>query len=215
LRWFNNFGSVFSTMLSKSNLVFLFILILMTSNFAFSAVPKRYTVECDDKLLDYSNQIMISQLGVVEKSNKNDGEVAKYLTLFGLGEGYAYCAAAQYYCFYQAAKTIGFDEDKIPVFKSALALKMFAETRKKAIFEEKLTELKKHDLIFWRRRNTPFGHTERVVEVVSKMKVITIGFNVKPDKQSTQNQGVHLKKRIFKHPIGNLSLYGAIGFKSV
>ena len=202
-------------MLSKDNLTIILLSLLISSYSCLGAIPKRYIVECDAKLLESSQQIMINQLGVLEKSNKNDGDVAKYLNLFGLGEGYAYCAAAQYYCFYQAAVKNGYDVNEIPVFPSPLALKMFAETRKNAIFKEKLSELKTNDLIFWRRRNTPFGHTERVLEVISKIKVITIGFNVKPDKPSTLNQGVHLKKRIFKHPIGTLSLYGAIGFKSV
>lgn len=48
-------------------------------------------------------QIYTAEIGVLEKTNRNDGErIGQYLRYTGLGEGYAWCAAFVSWCFNQA-----------------------------------------------------------------------------------------------------------------
>lgn len=48
-------------------------------------------------------QIYLREIGVREKTNRNDGErIREYLRYTGLGEGYAWCAAFVSWCFKEA-----------------------------------------------------------------------------------------------------------------
>jgi hypothetical protein len=73
-----------------------------------SVAPKRTT---SDELLDAVLDVAASQIGVMEKppgSNRGP-EVDKYVSTVGLDPkgGFAWCAAFVYFCFNQAAKTLG------------------------------------------------------------------------------------------------------------
>ena len=48
-------------------------------------------------------QIYVAEIGVLEKTNRNDGKrIGEYLRYSGLGEGYAWCAAFVSWCFKEA-----------------------------------------------------------------------------------------------------------------
>ena len=77
------------------NKVMLFITFsLIICNVSLS--QKRYVISCDWLLLDKSHEIALQEVGTIEKTNKNDGDVEKYVAIFGLGSGTQYCAAGQY-----------------------------------------------------------------------------------------------------------------------
>ncbi len=119
----------------------------------------------------------LSQVGIVEKTRRNDGEVEKYLNLFGLKKGQPYCAAGQYWCFYTASTDIGLHEAEIPIIKSAGAYRIFKDAKERGI--KVRYRPAKHDLIVWRKRKSVQGHIERIVKVSGKGNVFTVGFNTK------------------------------------
>jgi hypothetical protein len=82
---------------TKTKCVIFLTIALLLANQAYT--QKRYVLNCDKILLSRSHKIALNEVGTVEKSNKNDGDVEKYARLFGLGTGTQYCAAGQYYAF--------------------------------------------------------------------------------------------------------------------
>lgn len=69
-------------------------------------------------LQEQALKVAITQLGVREApGNKNSGkDVEKYLTSVGLGKGYAWCMAFNYWCYEQASIAMG---RKNPLKKTA------------------------------------------------------------------------------------------------
>lgn len=168
----------------------------------------KFQLPCSNQLLSKSFEIGLMQVGTIEKSKQNDGEVEKYLQSVGLTKGNPYCAAGQYYCFNEAANYLHLPNNAIPIPRTGLANAMFnfaKENGGKVRYKPA-----KHDLIVWRRGNTPFGHIERVIDVYDKGFVRTLAFNV----SNEQNQeGVFIKKRNVFHPIRRLKIRGLIGFR--
>jgi hypothetical protein len=155
------------------------------------------------------------QEGLREQTNRNDGpQVTAYLASIGLKAGYPYCAAGQYYCFWQAARELGLPLSAIPIKRSALASEIFNHAR--SIGTPTQYRARLHDLIIWRRPGSYRGHIERVIAGGKAGWVTTIGFNTSPAFKSSQDdgQGVFRRKRNIYHPIGRLLIKGLIGFKS-
>jgi len=169
---------------------------------------KRYELKCSKILLEASLDSAFSQVGTCEKTNRNDGEVEKYLLLFNLKKGNPYCAAGQYWCFYTTAMDLNLSCKGIPILKSVLASAVFNDARMKG----KITKYKprKHDLIFWRKKNSIKGHVERIFDVQQRGVVLTIGFNTK--NKITGSEGVFLQRRNLFLPLGRLVIRGLVGF---
>ncbi|WP_437918596.1 CHAP domain-containing protein [Sphingobacterium sp. LRF_L2] len=71
----------------------------------------------NNNLLNGVIDILIDQVGVKEKTGKNDGEeVEAYLKSVGLGKGYAWCQAFVFWGFEKASKSLGISN---PVAKTA------------------------------------------------------------------------------------------------
>jgi hypothetical protein len=171
----------------------------------------RYTLPCYHLLLESSHIVALEQIGTLERSNKNDGDVEKYLKLFGLKTGSPYCAAGQYYCFLEGAKRKNISKDSIPIIKSALCLEIYNDAKKRG-YKTKYVP-KKYDLIVWKRSNSWQGHIERVHNVLPKGWVETIGFNSSKTINGKKQEGVFLQKRNILHPLGRLKIKGLVGFK--
>lgn len=185
------------------------IIILSLITFSLGIGQTKFILNCNADLLDSSLDSAVSQIGIIEKTNKNDGDVEKYLRLFGLKKGQPYCAAGQYWCFYVSARELGLPLSEIPITKSPLAFKIFIDASKKGIRGHYQATM--NDLIVWRKKNRKNGHIERVFHVSEKGNIMTIGFNSKDRKSG--RQGVFFQKRNIYHPIGRLMIKGLIGFK--
>jgi hypothetical protein len=185
---------------------YFFIIILLTTTKTLAL--EKYILECRNDLLELSEMYAISQIGTLEKTGRNDGEVFKYQKLLGLKEGSPYCAAGIYWCYYQASNELRLGIRDIPILKSAVANLIYNDAKRCGIIAEYIPE--KHDLIVWRKPRSWSGHIERVLEVRKAGWVITIGFNTK---DRSGNEGVFRKKRNVFHPLGRLAIRGLIGFK--
>lgn len=171
----------------------------------------KYLLYCDSKLIDASYDSMITQVGIIEKTNQNDGEVQKYLQLIGLKGNYPYCAAGQYWCFYVSAKALKIDINSIPIQRTGLAISMFNFAKNKG--RKTAFSPQKHDLIVWRKLNSSKGHIERIISVQSKGWVKTVGFNTSFIVKNKKIEGVFMHKRNIFHILGLLQIRGLFGFE--
>ncbi|MFA6571083.1 MAG: hypothetical protein WCT77_07585 [Bacteroidota bacterium] len=194
-------------MKNKLKLLILLSVFLITGTNSDCFAYEKYLLKCNSKLLTESKRIAIAQVGTFEKTNRNDGDVEKYLNAVGLKRGSAYCAAGQYYCFFKASQNLKLITSSIPLKRTGLANAMFADAKirgKKAYFRPTI-----NDLIIWRHSNTIYGHTERILEVKKAGWVLTVAFNVK---NHNGTEGVFFKKRNVCHPLGRMAIRGLIGF---
>jgi hypothetical protein len=184
--------------------VLILILVMIVNGFG----QRKYELECDSLLLETSLDSALSQVGITEKTGRNDGEVEKYLKLFGLKKGQPYCAAGQYWCFYTSAIDLNISIRKIPIVKDPSAYGIFENATKMGQRAKYIVS--KHDLIIWRSKTSRRGHIERVSQIFERGNVLTVGFNTSDRK--TGNQGVFVKRRNIYHPLGRLMVKGLIGF---
>lgn len=184
----------------------IFIIVLLFCAFSDAFSQTKYCLPCRKDLINASLDLAKSQVGIVESTNSNDGDVEKYLSIFKLRKGNPYCAAGQYWCFYTACKELKISISEIPIVKSALANRIFDIA--KLLGKRTKYKVEKNDLIVWRKPRTKHGHIERVYKNISKAWVITIAFNVK----MKGKEGVFFKKRNILYPLGRLRIRGIIGF---
>jgi len=196
VRWFNSCRRIYSTAL---------IVFLMSVSQLFAQT--KYCLSCREDLIKASLDSAISQIGIVEKTSKNDGDVEKYLSIFNLNKGNPYCAAGQYWCFFTACKDLKLSTKEIPIVKSALANIIYQSAKRKGT--KARYKATKNDLIVWRIPKSEHGHIERVLKKISKTWVLTIAFNVK---SKNGREGVFIKKRNIFYPLGRLRIKGLIGF---
>lgn len=168
----------------------------------------KYELTAKKIVLEKSLEIGLLEVGTCELSNRNDGNVRKYLQPFGLPECTPYCAAGQYFTFLAAVRDLRLSEKYIPIPKTPLANRVMDY----AISAGKKTKFHpaKNDLIIWRKERTKFGHIERIYEVEGKGWVRTLAFNVKND---FGQEGVFIKRRNILHPLGRLAVRGLVGFR--
>lgn len=175
-----------------------------------ATAQKKYILKCDKNLLNKSQQIALSQIGTIEKTNRNDGNVKKYLAAFGLSAGNPYCAAGQYYCFLEASKQLDLPSKAIPIAKSALAQGVYNAAAEQGKLASYMPQ--PHDLIVWRKGRTSKGHIERIYEVNKNGWVETIAFNSSKIINGKKIEGVFMQRRNIKHPLGRLKIKGLVGF---
>lgn len=189
----------------------IFALLMFTQSIIYANV--RYDLYCNRHLLERSHDSLMSQVGVVEQSGRNDGEVEKYLHSVGLKKGNPYCSAGQYWCFMVAATALGVPSDSIPVPRTAVANAMFNFAKQNGKRAEYVTD--KHFLIVWRENGSYRGHIERIIKTGKAGWVTTVGFNTsKSQGNQSDGEGVYIKKRNIYHPLGRMKIRGIIGFYS-
>lgn len=157
---------------------------------------------------------MISQLGILESTNHNDGdEIDKYLKTLALPKGSSYCVAGLYYCFAESCRRLGIPPSWIPLCRTGLAIQLFKCSKSKGRLEKAHPIV--DDIIVWVRKH-PFGHAERIISVERYGWVETIGFNTRRYNPKTKRfeEGVFRWRRNLYHRILNLHLIGFIGFYS-
>ena len=188
------------------------IIILLFPLFVFA--QSRYELSSNPCLLEVSEEVLRSQIGLKEKTGHNDGEhVKKYLLSVGIKTPAPYCQAGQYWCFVQACDSLGFSYDLIPIPKSGLAISSFNYAKKHGKKVKYIA--KQHDLFSWKISSGWSGHVERIVQTIRNSKVITGGFNTSNGLKGSQNEGNcnAYRLRSLRSSIGNLKVYGLVGFK--
>lgn len=162
------------------------------------------------------------QIGEMEIKRNYSPKIMKYLNSVNLITPNPYCAAGQYYCFDEAAKSMK-KNTKIPIYKTGSTRLMFNQA--KNIGKKTKFTAEKDDLIVWKKGITQLGHIERIYDIDANSKgwVTTIAFNVECGKKTYINskntitdnhkkEGVCFKRRNIYHIIGRLSVLGIIGF---
>lgn len=170
----------------------------------------RFVVPCNKALLEKSRVILVSQIGVTEKTGHNDGEVEKYLKAVGLSKGNPYCAAFQFWCFDSARKALRFSTESIPVKQTGLANGLFNQAKQdgtQSIYRAFLD-----DLIIWKQQKSSKGHVGRIIEIRANGWVVTVEGNTGGANQR-EGDGVHKKLRNIKHPLSKMLVRGLVGFK--
>ncbi len=176
----------------------------------------KYLIPCKKNLIKASKDSAIAQVGVREKTGKNDGyKVEQYLKSVGRFKGDAYCAAGQYWCFYSSCLALKFPLTDIPIYRTGSTVTMYNEAIRVGY---KMTPTPfDNDLIFWRKPNEWKGHVERIIEVLKAGWIKTVGFNTSSGNAGSQDdgEGVYFRKRNVNHFLGRMVLRGFIGFKPV
>ncbi len=197
----------------KTLLALSLLLVLQTVNL-FSW--QKYELPCDAHLLETSRSVLIGEIGTREQNNRNDGrEIEKYLEPLSLPKGSAYCVAGQYYCFYKAVKLLGYPFVANPLPRTGSSIKLFLYAKHYGAKRNFQTSI--DDLVIWQRGKTIFGHTERIIEVLRKGWIKTIGFNTRKYDSGEKRwvEGVFIWNRNLLHPLGRLHLIGVVGFRKV
>ena len=179
-------------------------LLTLISNSAYS--QKAYQIKCRKDLLEMSEEAAISQIGIRERTGRNDGEVEKYLKAVGLGQGNPYCAAGQYWCFWRACQILKIPTKYIPIPNTALVYNIYKFARKKG--SPTAYKAKRHSLIVWQYKNRRRGHIERIIKVEKAGWVETVAFNTSAGKNKNQRdgEGVYRKKRNIYHLLGRMKI---------
>lgn len=193
-------------------LIFLFSLLLCSAGV-------RYEVPADTLLLELSKRVLISQIGITEKTGHNDGkEVEGYLKSVGLKKGNPWCAAFQYWGFkvsHDFLAYIGY-QTEIPIPRTGHANSQFNYIKKHGYKTDYKAQI--NDLLDW--WNTPgnlmsSGHEARVIKVDMAGWVYTIEGNTSNGLRGSQREGngAFIRHRNIYDRIGGLRVRGLGGFK--
>ncbi len=199
------------------NMIVKFLIVFLLSLNTLNSSIYRYVIDIDSSLLVISHHIAKSQVGVVEKTNKNDGEVDKYLKVVGLGgKREPYCAAGLSWSFLEGSFFIGKDRKYIP-FPMTAGSQIVYNHAKKIGKIDKTNTTQRYDLFVWRQKNSTKGHIGMVDSVLTKGWVKTIEFNTSEGNTGSQRDGggVWLRKRNLIQPMGMLLVRGRVGFNVI
>jgi len=169
---------------------------------------ERITVQCDSALWFGSLLFAQNEIGVREKGNNAGPRVEQYLRSVGLGKGFPYCMAGQYFCFAEYKKISG-NNSSIPLLRSGSTVAVYNHAKKNTYFPD---TPQKGDLIFWKYTAKPLGHVESIISVGRAGWVETVGFNT--GNNARDGDGVERKKRNIMYPLQKMFVRGVIGRKN-
>ena len=188
------------------------LLLIGTLLLLCSFTEYRVAVE-NEAVLAVSDSICNSQMGLRERTGKNDGvHITKYMNYTHLSgnKGYPYCAAGQAWCLGTACDMLGI---KFPFTKkSAVANFYFDDAKKHGV--EGNGMIAKHKFVIWKAQSGNTGHIERVHSVIDAKTatVMLYAFNTSNGLSGSQNNGNgnYLRKRTLKSFLGRLRLRGLV-----
>jgi len=194
--------------MERSMIVRLVLILVLLSCPLFS--QQKYILECREDLLMTSREILIQQIGI-EEQGRNDGEmIRRYLASVGLKQGIPYCAAGQYWCFYEACRLLNISKSFIPLPRTGLANGFFTYAQKKGHRSRFFPKI--DDLLIWRKPKSIHGHVERIISVDSGGWVTTVGFNTRKKINGEKVEGVFTQRRNIYHPLRRMYVRGLVGF---
>lgn len=200
--------------MQKKIIVFILTLLLTF----VSAYPQiSVVVKCDKQLLERSRELLLSQVGVREKTGHNDGkEVEKYFLSVGLNPKgkYPYCAAGQVWCFYQGCIDLNLPFSEIPIARTGSAngiMNAALKTGERLRYYINAIDA----LIVWKARDGT-GHIERTVELRNVGWVVTVGFNTTSGAgNQREGGGVYKRLRSTKDVLGRMLYRGNVILKGI
>ncbi len=192
--------------MKKLLLLFILLILLPLSGFA----QTKYVLPCKVEVLRQTAKVIHSQIGIVERTGRNDGEVEKYNRYMGQSKHAPYCCSGIYFCFAEAVKGLCLPNYFIPIPKTSVASEVFIFAKRNGIKTNYAAT--QGDLIIWRRHNSYKGHIEYVDSVGRAGFVRTVGFNSTKTIQNKKYEGVFFQKRNIMHPLGRLKIRGLVGF---
>lgn len=183
-------------------LILIFLLTLSNAS-GFSKIM----LYCDEALLIESENVALEEIRAFD--HQFQSKRYKYLISVGLKGEYAFCAAAQYYCFAEACSRLNISITQIPIIKSGAVSRIFEESKKSGSGTH--APISRHSLVIWRYPKCCRGHIERVLNVLENGWVRTLAFNT--DCNGTKNSAC-IKLRNTRHPLGRMMLKGIIIFRT-
>lgn len=159
-----------------------------------------------------------SQVGVREKG-ANRGEVEKYQRAAGIALGSPYCYAGLYWCSLEAmAADVHADAGGVAeaagVFNPFLRTGLASAGRAHLDRQAKADSLPaRYALIFWQFPDSPFGHVDLQIEILSGGWRKCIGFNTGGGGSSRDGGGVNIVTRNVSHPLAKMKLRQIIGLQ--
>jgi len=173
---------------------------------------KKYSLQCDERLIIESRKVMFEQLGTLEQGSNRGDMIIKYLASVRLEPGSPYCAAGQYWCFAEACRLIEINQSAVPLPKTGLAgnFYSFAKRKGKPIRFSPAVD----DLIIWRIPSSIHGHVERIIDIDRGGWLTTIGFNTSRKIGGKRVEGVFSHRRNIYHPMRRMYVKGLIGFNA-
>lgn len=173
---------------------------------------ERYELNVSKDLIVLSRKIAFSFVGEKEIQPNRSPKIDKINQTIGNPVGSPYCQAGQYYSYYSASSLLKKNYDNWPVPKNGLAISTFNLAKSKGKKNKKYFA-KEDDFIVWKAPNNHTGHIERVVKVLNKGWVETIGFNVSINQKE---EGIWIKKRNIYFPLNRIKkIKGIVGVMSV
>lgn len=197
----------------------LIILILLTINISYSY--KRFELDSDSCVVNLATSIAKKQVGVVEKTNRNDGYmINEYQKSVGIRQGNSkvvgdpYCSAGIYWSYVQAVDSLGLDVKSIPIPKSGSSQVAYTYAQQKSKYKPN-QDPEVNDIFIWRKKDSWQGHQGIIVGIGDKGWLYTVEFNTSGNGTTDEREGggVFIKKRNYKHPLGKLMTRGFVGFK--
>jgi hypothetical protein len=201
------------------------LLIILLFLIPYSAISQsKYVIIADREVIEASYEIMLQQVGNVEKKSNWGHPFQDYLKSVGINFPAAYCMAGQYYCVQEAAKITGKTNPLKRTGGVVDQWNYFKRAGEKVDYAPAV-----HNLMFWRNykrvkgkmRAQVTGHVERIILIGKKGWVRTVGFNTSRDKGTAAQErdggintgGVFAKDRHTANPISLLFVEGLGGFK--
>jgi hypothetical protein len=200
----------------KKFLYFICFVFFTINSYSNVQIKPRYVIDIDSNLVVISHTIAQSQVGVTEKTGKNDGEVDKYMRFLNKGgQKLPYCSGGISWSYYQGALFLDKDRKYIPFPLSAGSQVAFDYARKKGKLDN--SGIKRYDFFIWKKKDGINGHIGLIDSVMVKGCVRTIEFNTSQDNRGSQRDGggVWNRKRNLIQPMGFLLVRGFVGFNLV
>lgn len=202
----------------KNYSLYLYILILISFNNCLSF--DRYVLKARPEVVCKSQQILFTQVGVTEATNKNDGpQINAYQKAAGIRQGTSkvqgdpYCMGFQYWCFWEACNQLKIPYSFIPVPRTGSSQVPFDYARKNGKKKGLYPEV--NDLFIWKQKTAYQGHIARITKIDQKGWVTTIEGNTSPGSTGSQRDGggVYQRRRNYLSPIGSMLVRGFVGFE--
>jgi len=184
------------------------ILILICFTWNIQA-QERYEIPCKSYLFELRMDSLKTQIGIKEATGKNDGEVLKYQTVFGIRKQ-PYCKMLQDWAFFVNLRL----HNDAPYHFNPLAISIYGFAQKKGL--KTIYGGFVGDLIVWRNKGQVTGHIECIDSVMKRGWVMTIAGNTSNGKSGSQREGNgnYRRQRNIKHPLSRiLQIRGLVGFK--
>lgn len=190
------------------------IAILMTIlNPQNASSQRRYILPCRADLIEVSREYARQQMGKTERNNRAP-HVDQYCRVVGIPLGSPYCAAGQYWCYWEACKRLSIGLENIPLPRSGLAYDVYRHARRYG----KETGFEPHvdDAVVWKNPGKITGHTARIFRVLENGWVDTYEFNT-VILRGTQREGDgnSVKRRNLKMPLSRMQIVGLVGYERI